>query len=85
MAFKDNILGEPARYRVTFYCFARNRQDEEYFPYTVCTRMGERKAIAWAAFIHSLKHSKRTIYDINVEPLGEAASEGNDLVDRMEW
>ena len=45
----------------------------------------ERQAIAWAAFIHSLSHSKRTIYDINVEPLGEDGSDGNDLVDRMEW
>jgi hypothetical protein len=85
MTFKDTEQSEPTRYRITFYCLPKNISDERYFTYLVCTMLGEPKAIAWATYIHFLTNPRRTVYDVNVELLGKAGPEDDDLNDRMEW
>ena len=84
MTFNDTPLSNYARYRVTFHCFLHDKWKERYFTYTICTAMGERKAIVWAALVHTAKNPDRSIYDVNVEFLGESMPEGTDYIDRME-
>ena len=76
--------GNPERFAVTFRLFpsTHNRGRK----YTVCTILGEKKALALAALVHGREHPKEPIYDVvEVRSLGPVGPEDADLVDRMEW
>ena len=50
----------------------------------ICTGMGEHKAVAWAALVHSEKNPDRSITDVNIESLGKVTPEGEFFMDRFE-
>ena len=84
MTFQRTPQGLYAYYRVTFYSWPSGSQAEQYFTYTICTGMGEHKAVAWAALVHSEKHPDRSITDVNIESVGKPTTEGDYFMDRWE-
>jgi hypothetical protein len=81
------VINIPRRYLIRFRTI-----DGKEFEYSIVSWFGRDKAVAWVAGVHDTPRPEDSIYQVEVQDLGEPelgpqgySLEPDEYTDRMEW